>query len=88
MSNQDHTYQLFASSDCQDEKGVKAVQRFTVRSAKVDGGTTVNRLMPSPQRRMIGAWCFLDHAGPAVLEKNPACALVRIRTLGCRPSLG
>ncbi|MNQ90564.1 Quercetin 2,3-dioxygenase [compost metagenome] len=26
--------------------------------------------MPSRQRRKIGAWCFLDHAGPAVFERS------------------
>lgn len=41
-------------------------QRVTARSADIGGGIKVNRLMPSRQRRMIGAWCFLDHAGPAV----------------------
>lgn len=25
---------------------------------------TIRRVLPSRQRRMIGAWCFLDHAGP------------------------
>ena len=27
--------------------------------------TTVRRLLPLRQRRMIGAWCFLDQFGPA-----------------------
>ena len=26
--------------------------------------TTVRRLLPHRQRRMIGAWCFVDHFGP------------------------
>ena len=26
--------------------------------------TTVRRLLPVRQRRMIGAWCFVDHFGP------------------------
>ncbi|MGH8457243.1 MAG: pirin family protein, partial [Stenotrophobium sp.] len=25
---------------------------------------TIRRAMPTRQRRMIGAWCFLDHFGP------------------------
>ena len=46
------------------------VQRVTSRSAEIGGGVTVNRVIPSRQRRMIGAWCFLDHAGPAVFESG------------------
>lgn len=42
-----------------------AIQRIEARSAEIDGGLAVNRLLPSRHRRMIGAWCFLDHAGPA-----------------------
>lgn len=45
-----------------------SVQRVTSRSAEIGGGVTISRLIPSRQRRMIGAWCFLDHAGPAVFE--------------------
>ena len=29
------------------------------------GGIPVARLIPQSKRRTIGAWCFLDHAGPA-----------------------
>jgi len=31
------------------------------------GGLTIRRALPTPKRRMVGAWCFLDHAGPAEL---------------------
>lgn len=39
-------------------------QRIAGRVADV-GGIPVSRLLPSRQRRLVGAWCFLDHAGPA-----------------------
>lgn len=42
-----------------------AIQRIAARSAEIGGGISVNRLLPTRERRMIGAWCFLDHAGPA-----------------------
>ncbi len=32
------------------------------------GGIPINRALPTPRRRLIGAWCFLDHAGPATLQ--------------------
>lgn len=33
------------------------------RSAEV-GGISITRLLPTRNKRMVGAWCFLDHAGP------------------------
>jgi len=32
------------------------------------GGLPIARALPSRLRRTIGAWCFLDHAGPADLQ--------------------
>ncbi len=37
------------------------------------GGLTIRRALPTTRRRMVGAWCFLDHAGPADL--TPATAM-------------
>lgn len=54
----------------ENANGEKRIQRVTSRAAEVGGSITVNRLMPSSQRRMIGAWCFLDHAGPAVFKSG------------------
>ena len=36
------------------------------RVADLGGGTPVQRLLPTLGRRMVGAWCFLDHYGPDV----------------------
>ncbi|MEU4557142.1 pirin family protein [Actinoplanes sp. NPDC023936] len=33
--------------------------------------TTVRRLLPHRQRRMIGAWCFVDHFGPDDVSQQP-----------------
>jgi len=33
--------------------------------------TTVRRLLPVRQRRMIGAWCFVDHFGPDDVTGRP-----------------
>ena len=35
------------------------------------GGIPVLRALPAKGRRMVGAWCFLDHAGPAHFESGP-----------------
>lgn len=52
------------SDDC--EKYVNQfIQNFPLRSAVIGQGTVIKRALPSRHKRMIGAWCFLDHAGPA-----------------------
>ncbi|MGW0433564.1 pirin family protein [Micromonospora sp. NPDC003197] len=33
--------------------------------------TTVRRLLPQRQRRMVGAWCFVDHFGPDDVTGRP-----------------
>jgi len=35
------------------------------------GGIPVLRALPAKGLRMVGAWCFLDHAGPAHFESGP-----------------
>lgn len=42
------------------------VERVTSHQGNV-GGLPIARALPSAHRRMVGAWCFLDHAGPAEL---------------------
>jgi hypothetical protein len=39
-------------------------QRYPARSSIVGQDTPVRRALPNRARRMVGAWCFLDHAGP------------------------
>ena len=41
------------------------LERIEARTAQIGEGFTIRRAVPNRQRRMIGAWCFLDHAGPA-----------------------
>ncbi|HRE17230.1 MAG TPA: pirin family protein, partial [Rhodocyclaceae bacterium] len=41
------------------------VERIEARAVTLGEGMLVRRALPARQRRMIGAWCFLDHAGPA-----------------------
>ncbi|MCU1488051.1 MAG: putative MarR-family transcriptional regulator [Actinomycetia bacterium] len=40
------------------------LERFPSHLADV-GGTAVRRALPRHDRRTVGAWCFLDHFGPA-----------------------
>lgn len=45
-------------------------QSFALRTAKIGRGTLIKRALPSREKRMIGAWCFLDHAGPVDFESG------------------
>jgi quercetin 2,3-dioxygenase len=39
-------------------------ERLEARSAEIGDGLTIRRALPNRHRRTVGAWCFLDHAGP------------------------
>ena len=43
--------------------GARPLELLPGREADV-GGITVRRLLPRATRRTVGAWCFVDHAGP------------------------
>ncbi|MDO4997473.1 MAG: pirin family protein [Neisseria sp.] len=47
------------------------VQKLQAKTKDV-GGIPVARLLPQATRRTIGAWCFLDHAGPARFAADEA----------------
>jgi quercetin 2,3-dioxygenase len=40
------------------------IERLEARSTEIGGGILIRRALPNRQRRTVGAWCFLDHAGP------------------------
>lgn len=40
------------------------IVRIEARSVDLGDGMLVRRALPDRQQRMVGAWCFLDHAGP------------------------
>ena len=42
-----------------------AIERLESKRAIVGDGFEIRRALPNRHRRMVGAWCFLDHAGPA-----------------------
>jgi redox-sensitive bicupin YhaK (pirin superfamily) len=47
------------------------LQRIPTRDAVIGDGLKIRRALPGRQKRMIGAWCFLDHAGPADVRTGP-----------------
>jgi redox-sensitive bicupin YhaK (pirin superfamily) len=42
-----------------------SIERLESQRAAVGEGFEIRRALPHRHRRMVGAWCFLDHAGPA-----------------------
>lgn len=40
-------------------------ERLAAHRAVVGDGFEIRRALPNRHRRTVGAWCFLDHAGPA-----------------------
>lgn len=68
MTNSNYT-ELSSSDDC--EKYVNQfIQEFPLRSAEIGQGTVIKRALPSRHKRLIGAWCFLDHAGPVTFPQG------------------
>ncbi|GAB2602545.1 pirin family protein [Streptomyces capparidis] len=41
------------------------------RETRLGGSTVVRRLLPNLGRRMVGAWCFVDHYGPDDIADEP-----------------
>ena len=41
------------------------------RAVPLGAGTIVRRLLPTLGRRMVGAWCFVDHYGPDEIIARP-----------------
>ena len=40
------------------------IQKIVAREAILGEGLAIRRALPSKERRMVGAWCFMDHLGP------------------------
>jgi len=46
------------------------MQFVELRKAELGEGFMVRRALPTRERRMVGAWCFLDHLGPVDLRRS------------------
>ncbi|MBS0200018.1 MAG: pirin family protein [Proteobacteria bacterium] len=65
-----------------DHASGPVLELSTARSSIVGNDLTVKRALPGKPRRMVGAWCFLDHAGP--MDYAPDHGL----TVGPHPHIG
>ena len=68
MTNTNYT--AVSNSDACERYVNQFIQDFPTRSAEIGRGTVIKRALPSRQKRMIGAWCFLDHAGPVTFPQG------------------
>lgn len=64
MSDLEPQCQASASRDCPPSAGAPVLERIPARASVIGKDFTIRRALPSRQRRMVGAWCFLDQAGP------------------------
>ncbi|GAA4864129.1 pirin family protein [Pseudonocardia benzenivorans] len=57
---------------CGGEAGAEPVRELLpARTVELGGSTRVRRLLPTLGRRMVGAWCFVDHYGPDDVAAAP-----------------
>ena len=57
-------------------------ERLEAHRAVIGDGFGIRRAVPNRHRRMVGAWCFLDHAGPVDYEPG------RGLNIGPHPHIG
>ncbi|GAA0381835.1 pirin family protein [Microbispora corallina] len=61
-------------TSCGGRAGVAATpvrELLPGREVPLGNDTVVRRLLPTLGRRMVGAWCFLDHYGPDNIAEQP-----------------
>ena len=68
MTNQQYT-ELSHSNDCPKAQPHQ-LKEIALREAVIGDGMVIKRALPNRDKRMIGAWCFLDHAGPVKFNEG------------------
>jgi len=56
--------EVSASAECPNRNAEGVLLRLPARVAVLGEDMTIRRALPNQGKRMVGAWCFLDHAGP------------------------
>jgi hypothetical protein len=70
MSNLDEKPAATVSGGREDVSAAPVRELLTGRTVALGESTQVRRLLPNLGRRMIGAWCFVDHYGPDDIAKE------------------
>ncbi|MBM9506138.1 pirin family protein [Actinacidiphila acididurans] len=63
-----------AATECGGREDVSATpvrELLSPRQVPLGESTVVRRLLPNLGRRMVGAWCFVDHYGPDDIADEP-----------------
>ncbi|WNI14860.1 pirin family protein [Actinacidiphila sp. ITFR-21] len=63
-----------AATECGGREDVSAApvrELLAARTVALGESTEVRRLLPNLGRRMVGAWCFIDHYGPDDIARQP-----------------
>ncbi|QMU75142.1 pirin family protein [Streptacidiphilus sp. PB12-B1b] len=71
MSNLETAPQARVCGGRQDVSGTPVHELLTGKQVPLGESTVVRRLLPNLGRRMIGAWCFVDHYGPDDITDEP-----------------
>ncbi len=69
MSHAEHD-EPFDAGSCPVRQQRPALRRISGSRKELGEGMEISRLLPSRQLRMIGAWTFLDHIGPADVSQG------------------
>src|SRR3954449_6290420 len=64
MSNLDRSPPLSRSGGVADVAPRPGQEIFAGKKVALGESTEVRRLLPNLGRRLVGAWCFVDHYGP------------------------
>ncbi|HLY35019.1 MAG TPA: pirin family protein [Jatrophihabitantaceae bacterium] len=71
MSNLDRTPSLTQCGGLIDVATQPVRELFQGREVQLGESTKVRRLLPNLGRRLVGAWCFVDHYGPDDIASAP-----------------
>ncbi|WP_225845787.1 pirin family protein [Streptomyces sp. HPF1205] len=71
MSNLDVKPAATLCGGREDVSGAPVRELLAPRNVPLGESTVVRRLLPNLGRRMVGAWCFVDHYGPDDIAQEP-----------------
>ncbi|HEX4253157.1 MAG TPA: pirin family protein [Pseudonocardia sp.] len=71
MSNLDRSPDVVTCGGRTDTPGEPVLDLLRGKEVTLGASTKVRRLLPTLGRRLVGAWCFIDHYGPDDITGQP-----------------
>jgi hypothetical protein len=71
VSNLDRAPVVTVRGGLQEVSAAPVHEVLTAKNVQLGESTQVRRLLPNIHRRMVGAWCFVDHYGPDDIAREP-----------------